>query len=87
MTLTKNSENYLLQDSFEGVNVNGTVEKNTNGGINISINTDEGSHAFYSKDRNNHVNYNFSFDGNKSIINYMQGLVESVERELANEVE
>lgn len=87
MTLTKNYENYSLQDTFEGSNVNGTVDKNVNGTISISINVDETGYAYYTKDANDQVNFNFSFNEDKSIIDYAQGLVEDVLEAIANEQE
>ena len=84
MTLTKNYENYTVQDKFEQFGVNGSVEKTVNGGINISINIDNGSSAFFSKDTNNHINYSFSFNEDQSIIAYVQELVSNILQELAD---
>lgn len=78
MTLTKNYENYSIQDTFEGANVSGTVDKNVNGVVSISINVDEAGYAYYTKDADNQVNFNFNFNEDKSIIDYAQGLVEDV---------
>ena len=85
MTLTKNFENYLLNDKLGEVNVSGHVEKIMEGGINISISTDDGSSAYYSKDINNHVSFNFGFDEDKNIVDYMQTLVENILQALADE--
>ena len=45
MTLTKNSTNYLIQDTFGEVNVNGSASVNEDKSINININTDNGEYA------------------------------------------
>lgn len=82
MTLTKNSTNYSVVDTIDEVNVNGSVQVNEEGTISISINTDNGGYASYSKDANGFVNFNSSFNQANDLIDYMQGLIEAVFTEL-----
>lgn len=82
MTLTKNSTNYSVVDTIDEVNVNGSVQVNEEGTVSISINTDNGGYASYSKDANGFVNFNSSFNQANDLIDYMQGLIEAVFTEL-----
>jgi len=82
MTLTKNSTNYQIQDKIGDVNVNGTVSVNEDNSISISINTDNGSYASYSKNAEGFVNFNSSFNEANNLIDYMQGLVDEILQEL-----
>ncbi len=82
MTLTKNSTNYSIVDAIDEVNVNGSVQVNEEGTVSISINTDNGGYASYSKDANGFVNFNSSFNQANDLIDYMQGLIEAVFTEL-----
>jgi hypothetical protein len=82
MTLTKNSTNYNVQDKIGDVNVNGTVSVNEDDSINISINTDNGGYASYSKNAEGSVNFNSSFNEANDLIDYMQGLVGAIRQEL-----
>lgn len=78
MTLTKNSTNYLIQDTFGEVNVNGNASVNEDKSINININTDNGEYASYTKNADGFINFNASYKEASNIIDYMQTLVEEV---------
>ena len=78
MTLTKNSTNYLIQDTFGEVNVNGSASINEDKSINININTDNGEYASYTKNANGFINFNASYKEASNMIDYMQTLVEEV---------
>ena len=78
MTLTKNSVNYLIQDTFGEVNVNGNASVNEDKSINININTDNGEYASYTKNADGFINFNASYKEASNIIDYMQTLVEEV---------
>ena len=78
MTLTKNSTNYLIQDTFGEVNVNGSASINEDKSINININTDNGEYASYTKNADGFINFNASYKEPSNMIAYMQTLVEEV---------
>ena len=78
MTLTKNSTNYLIQDTFGEVNVNGSASINEDKSINININTDNGEYASYTKNADGFINFNASYKEASNMIDYMQTLVEEV---------
>lgn len=78
MTLTKNSTNYLIQDTFGEVNVNGNASVNEDKSINININADNGEYASYTKNADGFINFNASYKEASDMINYMQTLVEEV---------
>ena len=78
MTLTKNSTNYLIQDTFGEVNVNGNASVNEDKSINININTDNGEYASYTKNTDGLINFNTSYKETSNMIDYMQTLVEEV---------
>lgn len=78
MTLTKNSTNYLIQDTFGEVNVNGNASVNEDKSINININTDNGEYASYTKNADGFINFNASYNEASNMIDYMQTLVEEV---------
>ena len=78
MTLTKNSTNYLIQDTFGEVNVNGNASVNEDKSINININTDNGEYASYTKNADGFINFNASYKEPSNMIAYMQTLVEEV---------
>ena len=78
MTLTKNSTNYLIQDTFGEVNVNGNASVNEDKSINININTDNGEYASYTKNADGFINFNASYKEASTMIDYMQTLVEEV---------
>ena len=78
MTLTKNSTNYLIQDTFGEVNVNGSASVNEDKSINININTDNGEYASYTKNVDGSINFNASYKEASNMIDYMQNLVEEV---------
>lgn len=78
MTLTKNSTNYLIQDTFGEVNVNGNASVNEDKSINININTDNGEYASYTKNVDGLINFNASYKEASNMIDYMQTLVEEV---------
>ena len=78
MTLTKNSTNYLIQDTFGEVNVNGNASVNEDKSINININTDNGEYASYTKNVDGFINFNASYKEASNMIDYMQTLVEEV---------
>ena len=78
MTLTKNSTNYLIQDTFGEVNVNGNASVNEDKSINININTDNGEYASYTKNANGFINFNASYKEASNMIDYMQNLVKEV---------
>ena len=78
MTLTKNSTNYLIQDTFGEVNVNGNASVNEDKSINININTDNGEYASYTKNVDGVINFNASYKEASNMIDYMQTLVEEV---------
>lgn len=83
MTLTKNSTNYLIQDTFGEVNVNGNASVNEDKSINININTDNGEYASYTKNANGFINFNASYKEASNIVDYMQTLVGEVMTEIA----
>ena len=78
MTLTKNSTNYLIQDTFGEVGVNGNASVNEDKSINININTDNGEYASYTKNVDGFINFNASYKEASNMIDYMQTLVEEV---------
>ena len=78
MTLTKNLTNYLIQDIFGEVNVNGNASVNEDKSINININTDNGEYASYTKNADGFINFNASYKEASNMIDYMQTLVEEV---------
>lgn len=78
MTLTKNSTNYLIQDTLGEVNVNGSASVNEDKSINININTDNGEYASYTKNTDGFINFNASYKEASNMIDYMQTLVEEV---------
>ena len=78
MTLTKNSTNYVIQDTFGEVNVNGNASVNEDKSINININTDNGEYASYTKNVDGFINFNASYKEASNMIDYMQTLVEEV---------
>ena len=78
MTLTKNSTNYLIQDTFGEVGVNGSASVNEDKSINININTDNGEYASYTKNVDGFINFNASYKEASNMIDYMQTLVEEV---------
>ena len=78
MTLTKNSTNYLIQDTFGEVNVTGNASVNEDKSINININTDNGEYASYTKNADGFINFNASYKEASNMIDYMQTLVEEV---------
>ena len=78
MTLTKNSTNYLIQDTFGEVGVNGNASVNEDKSINININTDNGEYASYTKNADGFINFNASYKEASNMIDYMQTLVEEV---------
>lgn len=78
MTLTKNSTNYLIQDTLGEVSVNGNASVNEDKSINININTDNGEYASYTKNADGLINFNASYKEASNMIDYMQTLVEEV---------
>ena len=78
MTLTKNSVNYLIQDTFGEVNVNGNASVNEDKSINININTDNGEYASYTKNADGFINFNASYKEASNMVDYMQTLVGEV---------
>ena len=78
MTLTKNSTNYLIQDTFGEVNVTGNASVNEDKSINININADNGEYASYTKNADGVINFNASYKEASNMIDYMQTLVEEV---------
>lgn len=78
MTLTKNSTNYVIQDTFGEANVNGNASVNEDKSINININTDNGEYASYTKNADGFINFNASYKEASNMIDYMQTLVEEV---------
>lgn len=78
MTLTKNSTNYLIQDTFGEVNVNGNASINEDKSINININADNGEYASYTKNADGFINFSASYKEASNMIDYMQTLVEEV---------
>ena len=82
MTLTKNSTNYIVNDKINDVNVNGNVSVNEDGSITISINTDNGGYASYTRNAEGNVNFSSSFNEANDLIDYMQGLVGAIRQEL-----
>ena len=78
MTLTKNSTNYLIQDTFGEVNVNGNASVNEDKSINININTDNGEYASYTKNADGFISFSANYREASNMIDYMQTLVEEV---------
>ena len=84
MTLTKNSTNYRVQDTIEDVNVSGTVVVGNDGTINISINTDNGGYASYTRGVDGFINFNSSFNEANDLIDYVQTLISDIRISLDN---
>ena len=78
MTLTKNSTNYVIQDTFGEVNVNGNASVNEDKSINININTDNGEYASYTKNADGSINFSANYREASNMIDYMQNLVKEV---------
>ena len=78
MTLSKSSTNYRVQDTIEDVNVSGTVVVGNDGTINISINTDNGGYASYTRGVDGFVNFNSSFNEANDLIDYVQTLISDI---------
>ena len=78
MTLTKNSTNYLIQDTFGEVSVNGNASVNEDKSINININTDNGEYASYTKNADGFINFSANYREASNMIDYMQNLVKEV---------
>jgi hypothetical protein len=84
MTLSKSSTNYRVQDTIEDVNVNGTVVVGNDGTINISINTDNGGYASYTRGVDGFINFNSSFNEANDLIDYVQTLISDIRISLDN---
>ena len=84
MILSKSSINYKVQDTIEDVNVNGTVSVGQDGTINISVNTDDGGYASYTRGSDGSVNFNSSFNEANDLIDYMQTLIVDIRMSLEN---
>lgn len=82
MTLTKNSTNYGIEDKIGEVNVRGTVALNEDNSINISISTDNGGYASFSRSPEGFINFNSSFNEANDLIDYTQGLIADIRQEL-----
>ena len=82
MTLTKNSTNYGIEDKLGEVTVRGTVALNEDNSINISISTDNGGYASYSRSPEGFVNFNSSFNEANDLIDYTQSLIADIRQEL-----
>ena len=82
MTLTKNSTNYGIEDKIGEVNVRGTVALNEDNSINISISTDNGGYASYSRSPEGFINFNSSFNEANDLIDYTQSLIADIRQEL-----
>lgn len=82
MTLTKNSTNYGIEDKLGEVNVRGTVALNEDNSINISISTDNGGYASFSRSPEGFINFNSSFNEANDLIDYTQGLIADIRQEL-----
>ena len=78
MTLSKSSTNYKVQDTIEDVNVSGTVAVGSDGTINISINTDNGGYASYTRGVDGFINFNSSFNEANDLIDYVQTLISDI---------
>ena len=78
MTLTKNSTNYVIQDTFGEVGVNGNASVNEDKSINININTDNGEYASYTKNADGFINFSANYREASNMIDYMQNLVKEV---------
>ena len=85
MTLSKSSTNYRVQDTIEDVNVSGTVAVGSDGTINISINTDNGGYASYTRGVDGFVNFNSSFNEANDLIDYVQTLITDIRISLDND--
>ena len=83
MTLTKSSTNYSVRDKIQDVDVYGNVSVNEDGSVNISINSDNGGYASYTRSGEGVVNFNSSFNEANDLIDYMQSLVGEIRQELA----
>jgi hypothetical protein len=82
MTLTKNSTNYGIEDKLGEVNVRGTVALNEDNSINISISTDNGGYASFSRSPEGFINFNSSFNEANDLIDYTQSLIADIRQEL-----
>ena len=85
MTLSKSSTNYRVQDTIEDVNVSGTVVVGNDGTINISINTDNGGYASYTRGVDGFINFNSSFNEANDLIDYVQTLISDIRISLDND--
>jgi hypothetical protein len=82
MTLTKSSTNYTIVDKIGDVNISGNVAVNEDTTISININSDNGSYASYSRNREGFVNFNSSFSEVNDLVDYMQALVGEIRQQL-----
>lgn len=82
MTLAKNSTNYGIEDKIGEVNVRGTVALNEDNSINISISTDNGGYASFSRSPEGFINFNSSFNEANDLIDYTQSLIADIRQEL-----
>ena len=82
MTLTKNSTNYGIEDKIGEVNGRGTVALNEDNSINISISTDNGGYASFSRSPEGFINFNSSFNEANDLIDYTQSLIADIRQEL-----
>jgi hypothetical protein len=57
------------------VNVTGTVTVNQDGTISISISTDNGGYASYTRGIDGFINFNSSFNEANDLIDYVQTLI------------
>jgi hypothetical protein len=85
MTLSKSSTNYRVQDTIEDVNVSGSVVVGNDGTINISINTDNGGYASYTRGVDGFINFNSSFNEANDLIDYVQTLISDIRISLDND--
>ena len=84
MTLNKNSTNYNIQDEIDGVKVTGLASVSHDGTISISINTDNGGYASYTRGIDGYINFNSSFNEANDLIDYVQNLIGEIRIELDN---
>ena len=82
MTLSKNSTNYNIEDKIGETNVRGTVALNEDNSINISISTDNGGYASFSRSPEGFINFNSSFNEANDLIDYTQSLIADIRQEL-----
>lgn len=77
MILTKNSENYQIQDTVNDVNVTGNATVNTNGDISLNLNTEDGAWMSYSENADGRCSLNINYNKDNDPTDYAQAAIAS----------